>query len=107
MQISFLIRGDIAAYDNALIHVKGDNNMLCDVLYSISIHSIPLPTYSSELNPIELVINIIVQKFTSKYNKSSVKNNKKILSLLNAVIDSITQDIIFSCYQKCSCANFY
>ena len=81
--------------------------MLYDVLHSVGIDSIPLSTCSPELNPIELVFNIMVQRFASKYSESSMKNNKEMLSLLNEVIDSITPDIIFSCYQKCGYINFY
>ena len=66
MQTEFLIYGDIAVYDNAPIHVKGDNDMLCNILYSVGIDIILLPTCSSELNPIELVFNVIMQRFTSK-----------------------------------------
>ena len=95
----FLICEDIAVYNNTLIYIKGDNNMICDVLLSVSIDSILLPTYSPELNLIELVFNVIVQRFASKYNKSSVKNNKKILLLLNEILDSITR-IIFSYYKN-------
>ena len=85
-------------YNNAPIYVKGDNDILCDILHSISINSILLPTYSPKLNRIELVFNIIIKRFTSKYSESSTKNNKEILLLLNEDIDSISLDIIFSCY---------
>ena len=107
MQIGFLIRGDIAVCGNAQLYVKEDNDMLCNILHSTGINSIPLPAYSSELNLIELVFNIMVQRFTSKYSESSVKNNKEMILFLNEIIDSITPCIIFSCYQKCSHANFY
>ena len=46
--------------DNASIHHQGENSDLYNIFSSVGIDLIPLPTYSLELNPIELVFNIIV-----------------------------------------------
>ena len=53
----FLIRGDIAIYDNASIHVNRVNSDLQSILSSTGIDAVLLPRYSPELNPIELVFN--------------------------------------------------
>ena len=107
VQTGFLIRGDAAVRDNAPAHAKGDNNMLSDILTAVGVDAIPLPTCSAELNPIELVFNAMVQRFASACNECKIQNNEQMISLLNNVIDSITPDIIFSCYQKCGCSNFH
>ena len=55
----FLVRGDIAIYDNASIHVNGVNSELQSILSSTGIDAVLLSSYSPELNPIELVFNVM------------------------------------------------
>jgi len=103
----FMVRGDIFVYDNARIHVSGDNSDLKNILRDVGIDAVTLPTYSPELNPIELIFNVMVQRFASKFNETELFNNDDVLQLLNSVVESITPDIIFSCYNKCGYNNFY
>ena len=55
----FLVRGNIAIYNNALIHVNGVNSDLQSILSSTGIDAVLLPQYSRELNPIKLVFNVM------------------------------------------------
>jgi hypothetical protein len=58
----FLKSGDILVMDNAAIHVFGENDVLVDFLWeNFGIHMLMLPTRSPELNPIELLWQILVQ----------------------------------------------
>ena len=104
--MGFIKRGDMILHDNATIHVNGDTAELKDVCRSLGIDVINLPAYSPELNPIELVFNIIVQRFSSRFNESNTCMDEEILQLLHSVVDSITPDVVFSCYKKCGCLNF-
>ena len=71
------------------------NEELQSILTGIDIDTILLPKYSPELNPIELVFNVITQRF--KY-ESIFSTNEDVLSMLHKVIDSISPNITFSCY---------
>lgn len=52
----FLRRGDFLVFDNAAIHLQGENSDLEDWLWSsLGIIVLPLPTRAPELNPMELV----------------------------------------------------
>jgi len=61
MKIGFIIQKDISIYDNIPIHIQGKNSELQSILSSVGMDSLTSPTYSSELNLIELAFNILVQ----------------------------------------------
>lgn len=107
VQTGFLMRGDMAVYDNAATHAKGDNDMLTDVLTSVGIDSMPLPTCSPEFNPIELTFNMMVQRFASACNESNAKTNGDAIRLLNKIIDSISPDIMLSSCKKSGYDDFH
>ena len=73
----------------------------------VGIDDVTLPTHSTQLNQIELIFNVMVQRFASRFNETDSHDNDDILELLNSVVESITSDIIFSCYSKCGYNNFY
>ena len=102
----FMSRGDIMVADNASIHYQGKNSDLHDIFSSVGIDLILLPTYSLELNPIELVFNIVVQLFTLKFNEMTIYCDNNAINLLAQVANSISPETIFSYYTKCGCTNF-
>lgn len=52
----YLVAGDILVLDNASVHAGLDSlEMLSDLLCAANVKLVFLPTYSPELNPIELV----------------------------------------------------
>jgi transposase len=62
----FLKSGNILVMDNTAIHVFGENDVLINFLWEhFGIHVLMLPTHSPELNPIELLWNILVQHLKS------------------------------------------
>ena len=67
----FLKQGDILINDDCSMHVNGENSELGQMLRSVGIDIVSLPTCSLELNPIELVFNFIVQRFASRFNESN------------------------------------
>ena len=88
------------------MHVSGEKSELGHTFRSVGIHIVTLPTHSPELNPIELVFNVMVQRFASRFNESNANSDADVLNLLYSVVDSITPDMIFSCYKKCGYSNF-
>ena len=68
--------------------------------------SLTLPMYSPKLNLIELVFSIVVQRFVSQFGESIVSKNEEAFSMLHNIIDSISLNAIFSCYNKYSYSNF-
>ena len=102
-----MVRGDIYVYDNSKTHVAGDNEDLVSILRDVGIDAVRLPTYSPELNPVELIFNVLVQKFASQYSEHNLVDDNDVLNLLNSIIDSISGDVIHSCYCKCRHSNFH
>ena len=105
-QTIFLIRGDIAVYDNVASYVKGDNGMLSNVLKASGIYSTLLPACSPVLDPIDLFFNVIVQIFSSACNESNVRTSNDVISLLNQIIDSEPPYIFFYTIKN-AFANFF
>ena len=97
----FLVAGDIAARDNASIHVNAAKTELQAILSSLGIDNFLLSSHVPELNPIELVFNVITQRFKARCHESMLNTDHDALDFLHKVIDSITPDTIVSCYQKC------
>ena len=88
------------------MHVSGENSELGQIFRSVGIDIVTLPTYTPELNPIELVFNVMVQRFASRFNESNANSDADVLNLLYSVVDSITPDIIFSSCKNCAYSNF-
>ena len=75
----FLVRGNIAIYDNVSICINGVNSKLQSILISMGIDIVLLPRYSSELNPIELVFNVMTYRFKSRHSESQFNTNEDVL----------------------------
>ena len=55
-----------------------------------------LPSHGPELNPIELVFNVMAQHFRARYHESMFNTDADVLDFLHEVIGSITPDIVVS-----------
>ena len=66
-----------------------------------------LPDWCPELNPAELIFNVVVQRFATSCNGPKVTLNTDVIDFLNEVIDSVTSNISLSFYEKHSYNNFY
>ena len=75
---SFFINSDIAICNDVSTYVNSVNEELKSILTSIGIDTILLPSYSLELNPIELVFNIMAQQYKLMSYKSNLNSNNEI-----------------------------
>ena len=52
------------------------------VLRDVGIDDVNLPTHSPELNKIELILNVMVQRFASTFNEKALFNNEDFYNCL-------------------------
>ena len=97
----FMVRGDARACNNASTHVSRGNSNLNLNLRHVGVDAVALPAHSPELSPIELVFNVVVQRLASRFNETTLNSNDDVQLLPNSAIESITPDVMFSCYIKC------
>ena len=83
---NFLQAGDILVCDNATIHTRNECTYLHEELWEYAnVFIVLLPAYHPELNPIELVFNILIQRLhTSNARYIDYINNQdnKIINIL-------------------------
>ena len=91
-------KGCVLIHDDFSTRVSDENYEIGQMFRSVGADIVALSTCSPELNPIELVFNVMVQRFASRFNESNANSDADVLNLLHSVVDSITPDIIFSCY---------
>lgn len=98
----FLKPGDILVMDNAAIHVYGENDVLVDFLWEyFGIHVLMLPTRSPELNPIELLWRILVQRLKSiNLSPTQYVQHRAALQAFG-IMREFTHEEVGSCYRKC------
>ena len=75
-------------------------------LWSTGTDAFLLHNHSPELNPIELAFNVVTHHFRARHHKSMFNTDDDVLNFLHEVINSITLDIVVSCYQKCGYVNY-
>ena len=80
--------------------VNNSHEKAIKMFRSVGIDIVNFPTFSSELNPIALVFNVIVQRFSSWFNESNANSDADVLNLLYSVVDTRTPHLIFSCYEN-------
>ena len=101
----FLVPGDILVCDNARIHTGSDCTYLRDDMWECcGIILLLLPTYHPELNPIELIFNILIQRIRhngSRYLDYVRRQDNVILKQCCDVLDNLTRHDITSVYRKC------
>jgi len=92
----YLVAGDYLVMDNASIHTAyTSSKVLKDVLEIFQVTLIFLPAYSPELNPCELVFNVIKQYIRNR----DVQDNT--LENVYKAVSSITVDHMVSFYRHC------
>jgi uncharacterized membrane protein YuzA (DUF378 family) len=98
----FLKSGDILVMDNAAIHVFGENDVLVDFLWeNFGIHMLMLPTCSPELNPIELLWQILVQRLKSINLDPSRYMQHRVAYQAANIMNGFTHFDLAKCYQHC------
>ena len=103
---------DILVCGNAAIHEKGYNCDLSHFLWDtpsldgepLNILLLPLPTRSPELNPIELIWHIMVQRLRGVQRR--VNGNHKVARCAEIVLDEIDFGVVRRTYRHCGYKNF-
>ena len=102
----FLKEYDTLILDNASIHRFGAARKFCDWLCTNHhIFLLFLPTRSPELNPIEMIWNIHLQRLRM-YRREVEGFENNVLDILDHILDHITHDDVKKCYKKCISTNF-
>jgi transposase len=98
-----LVRGNVLVMDNAAIHHYHESSALDDVLWDeFEIAIIFLPTRAPELNPIELLWNIMVWRMKIIDLSSPDGQQRHVAATAAAsIMDSFTHYDVAKCYQKC------
>ena len=101
--MGILVGGDILVLDNAAIHVSGENEDLGEYLWDrFKILLLTLPTYSPELNPIELIWNVMVQRMQSFTLGTEIAEGYSVKELAVYVMkNTITMEDSRKSYKKC------
>ena len=99
--------GNALVYGNAAAHEKCDKSYLKEVWKETGIDCVTLPKNSLELNPIELVLKTMVQRFNATFNVTMISTCKGALNLLRNAADSIHGDMTFYYYEKFRHNNFH
>ena len=99
----FLHAGDILVLDNASIHRYRESAGLRDLLWTYGVLLLPLPTRCPELNPIELVWNVLVQRLRSAEMEGLLRQPEQypIVSATERILSSIPHEEIGRFYAHC------
>ena len=98
-----LVGGDILVLENAAIHISGENNDIREYLWDrFRILVLTLPTYSPELNPIELIWNVMIQRMQSFTLGTEISEGYTVKELAVYVMKNIiTMEDSRKSYKKC------
>jgi transposase len=93
---------ELLLVDNAKIHVGFSGSMVQDLLQVNNMKYYGIPTYSPELNPIELIFAKV------KYDLKGqiIDENHSLLSLIIDSFKKISNDLIILNYRHCGYTNF-
>ena len=101
----FLRTGHILICDNALIHLTEENRNLSELLWeNFKILVLNLPPYSPELNPIELVFQLLGQHLrhsNARYLSQQMRSGEFFLLKCVEVLEDLTSEDIKKNYTKC------
>ena len=94
--------------DNAAIHIGGESQMLEDYLWMTIVNSRPLnvfilylPTHAPELNSIELVFNILVQRLKGYHHRNPGGVSEGTLDKVESIFESMSYETILNCFFHC------
>ena len=101
----FLMSGHVLICDNASIHKTSENRNLAEVLWEEKrILMLHLPPYCPELNPIELVFQLLGHRLRHsniRHMSHQMKSEDFFLSACVEVLHSITYVDIMKNHKKC------
>ena len=101
----FLRLGHILICDNTTIHLTEEDRNLSEILWEeYKILVLNIPPYSPELNPIELVFQLLGQHLrhvNARYLSHQMKSEEFFLLKYVGVLEDITSEDIKKSYTKC------
>jgi hypothetical protein len=99
----FLKSGDVLVLENTAIHFGGVDDDLAHWLWSHhGVFLLALPTRSPELNPIELIWNILVQRLKA-HPLAPVQGQPHAVAYASChIMSEITHDDVAKCYKHCN-----
>ena len=104
----FLIHDEVFILDNAAIHVGKESKELVDYLWNTKVNGKPLnilvlflPTRAPELNPIELIFNILVIRLKSYHYRNNTGVRESVIARAGQIMDSIPYETILRTCQHC------
>ena len=104
----FLVHDEVLVMDNAAIHIGGESQQLEDYLWTtivdgrpLNVYVLYLPPRAPELNPIELVFNILVQRLKGIHYRNVEGVSKNVLDRVEYIFQSISFETILNCYFHC------
>jgi transposase len=102
VQIRFLRPGDIFVVDNCSIHLHGVCEYLVDTMWNFyEILMLPLPPYSPELNPTELVFNTMASRIKSNRSRSELDPGSEFSEAIKNEFVNVTRKDVKEFYRKC------
>lgn len=102
LEKGILRRGDIFVVDNCSIHMKGENNMLVDILWEdFGILMLPLPPYHCELNPTEFIFHHLVKQMQYDYIRQNSNNDIDFVTRVENSLLEIQFDDVWKNYRHC------
>lgn len=103
VEMGFFVPGDVLVYDNAAVHFAMDTwEEVSSLLGSVGVTTIPLPTYSPELNPIEKCFGVV--KHHLRYGRQL--QTPLLLDILKG-FSKITPTIVAAEYLSCLATSSY
>lgn len=88
--------------DNCSIHMKGENELIVEALWEErSTVMIPLPPYTPELNPIELVFGAFTARLKANRSRSKVQSGQDFAALIQNELDLLSRGDIKRFYRHC------
>ena len=94
IEVGTLRQEYIFVIDNCSVHMQGCSQYLQEDLFNYLGIMISLSPYHPELNPTELVFNILVQRMKSKQTRSLSKSNRNFSAKIeNEMMDITREDV--------------
>ena len=104
----FLRHNEVLVMDNAAIHIGRESQLLEDYLWTTIVEGRPLNVYvlylpprAPELNPIELVFNILVQRLKGYHHRNPGGVSEGTLDKVESIFESMSYETILNCFFHC------
>lgn len=102
LEIRFLEYGDIFVVDNCSIHTQGENQFLVEALwYQHGVLMMPLPPYTPELNPTELVFNTMAARIKANRSRSIIEPGDAFTEIVQSEFSAMSRKDVKKFFRHC------